>query len=256
MKNRKRLFLKVLAGVIALTLIGGILFVSNAFVGNPVSAMIANKAIKQYADQHYPALDLELDKAQYNFKDSSYVAKAQSKTSVDTKFSIYYHNGEVGWDEYNDYVLGMFNTLDRFTMEYSSIVQNIIAEELGYENNKTMVNYYKDKYIDTHGIVELDMKFDRTLPLDAEVSIQLNLTDSSSENIAKVFTDAHQAFVDHNCHFSKYDLFAENEGILVTISGVTPVHIESGGLANLIEEARNTSKSVDGISAFIKGEKK
>ena len=42
MKNKS--ILKVLAGAVALVLISGMLFITNAFVGNPLSAMVANKA--------------------------------------------------------------------------------------------------------------------------------------------------------------------------------------------------------------------
>lgn len=48
MKNTKKLSLKILAGVVAAALIGAILFVANAFIGNPITASFADKAIKQY----------------------------------------------------------------------------------------------------------------------------------------------------------------------------------------------------------------
>ncbi len=67
-KNTKKLTLKMLAGAVAVVLIVGMLFVTNAFVGNPISAMMANKAIKQYVNQNYSYLDLEIEKVSYNFK--------------------------------------------------------------------------------------------------------------------------------------------------------------------------------------------
>jgi hypothetical protein len=149
----------------------------------------------------------------------------------------------------------MFNTLQRFSDEYSSAAKALVSKELGFENNTTMVMYNKDEYESAVDNLELDMKFDKTLPIDAEVTLRLDLIDSSIENIAKVLTDAHKVFSDNGCNFSKYGLYAENDGMLVMINNVTPADIESGELANLLEKAKKSGNS-NGISVFIKGEKK
>ena len=44
-----------------------------------------------------------------------------------------------------------------------------------------------------NNVLELDMKFDRTLPPKSEVTIRVELGDHSLENIAKLLTDAHKA---------------------------------------------------------------
>jgi len=124
-------------------------------------------------------LDLEIGKTSYNFKDGSYVAMAKSKTSIDTKFAIYYRNGKVQRDNYESNVLGMFNTLQMLSDEYSVIAKKIVAEELGYENNTTMVMYDKDVYKNANDILELDMKFHKALPINAEVTLRLDSTDNS-----------------------------------------------------------------------------
>lgn len=201
------------------------------------------------------SLDLEIEKAKYNFKDASYMAIAESKTSIDTKFAIYYRDGEVQRDDYKRYVLGMFNTLQRLSDEYSVIAKDIIAKELGYENNTTMVMYDKAIYENANDILKLDMKFDKALPMDAEVIIRLDLKDNSLENIAKVLIDAHKVFIGNGYNFKKYGLYAENDGMLVMINEVTTVDIESGELLSLLKEAKN-NEVAGGISIFIKGENK
>ncbi|AOT72015.1 YfjL-like protein [Geosporobacter ferrireducens] len=255
MENRKKPILRILAGFAAAVLIAGMLFITNSFVGNPISAMLANKVIKQYVDQNYSSLDLEIEKASYNFKDGAYMARVKSKTSIDTKFAVYYRDGKVQRDDYESYVLGMFNTLQRFSEEYSAVAKNIIAKELGYLNNKTMVMVHKEIYENPGDIVELDMKFDKTLPIRAEVTLQLDLADHSIEGIAKVLTDAHKAFAENDCYFDQYGLYAENDGMLIMISGVTPADIESGELAGLLEAAK-ANDSASGIGVFIKEQKK
>lgn len=267
MKNKQKLILKILAGVVAVIIIGGVLFITNAFVGNPISAMMANKAISQYVDKNYSYLDIETEKAIYNFKDGSYMARAKSKTSIDTKFAIYYSDGKVQRDDYQRYVLGMYNTLDRLSGEYSTIAKNIIAKELGYEKNSTRVMYYKDEYEKPNDALELDMKFNKALPIKAEVAIYLDLTNNSLEGISKVLTDVHKSFVVNGCIISKYSLTSDNDGSLVEISGVTPANIESGELLILLKKAEmdedttiiekgDDKKPIEGITIFRKGEKK
>ena len=255
MKNTKKIALKILAGVVAVVFIGGILFITNAFVGNPISASFADKAIKQYAEKNYSFLDFEIEKVSYNFKDGTYIAMAKSKKSIDTKFAIYYRGGEVLRDNYDSNVLSMFNTLQRLSDEYSSVAKTLVSKELGFVNNTTRVMYDKDEYENAKDILKLDMKFDKALPINAEVTIRLDLTDNSLEGIAKVLTDAHKVFVDNDCNFNKYDLDAENDGMLVMVNGVTSADIESGELTNLLEKAKNND-SVSGIRVFIKGENK
>ena len=104
--NHKKLILKLFAGVVAIALIGGMLFITNSFVGNPISAMVASKSIQEYVNQNYSNLDLELGKTNFNFKDGSYMAFANSEVSIDTKFAIYYYGGRVQRDNYDSYVLG------------------------------------------------------------------------------------------------------------------------------------------------------
>lgn len=254
MKGKKAL--KIFAATVAILLIGFILFVTNAFVGNPISAMIANNAIEKHVENKYSSLDLDVEKARYNFKDGSYMARAKSKSNVDIHFAIYSRNGKIQRDNYDAYVLGMFNTLQRLSEEYSKVAKSLVAKELGYENNTTMVMYDKSEYEQgDKNILRLGMDFDKSLPLDAEVDLRLDLDDNSIENIAKVLTDAHRVFIDNGCIFTKYGIYAENDGMMVMVNNVTPKDIEGGKLAELIEEAKD-NEGINGIRVFIKGEKK
>lgn len=255
MKNTKKVTLKIIIASVILMLIGGMLFIANSFFGNPVSAMMADRAIRQYVDENYSFLDLEVEKARYNFKTGSYMARAKSKTSIDTRFAIYYRKGKVYRDDYESYVLSKFNTLKRLSEEYSDIAQNIVAAELGYKNNTTMVMYNKNEYKDGDDILELDMEFNKALPLDAEVTIRIGLEDSSLEEITKILTKAHKAFVENDCYFSEYGLFAENDKSYVMVHGVSPEHIESGELKSLLERAIE-NKNQNDIRVFIKEDKK
>ncbi|MCR1897545.1 hypothetical protein NSA47_00885 [Irregularibacter muris] len=234
---KKSKTLKIVAGTVGILLILAILFITNAFVGNPLSAMMANRAAQRYIDQHYASLDLELDKATYNFKDGMYMIRAKSTTSIDTHFSIYYARGKVQRDDYENYVLDGFNTWERLSKEYSHLAKEIISKELGYEDNNTMVIYDMDEHGNYSNLLELDMKFDKSLPIDAEVTLRLELQNHSLEEITKIVTKAHKAFVNAGCHFNKYGLFSESNNTMIMIGEITPEDIEGGQLLDLLKEA-------------------
>ncbi len=231
------MILKIFAGITAFTLIGFMLYVTNALVGNPISSMLADKAINQYVNQKYSFLDLEIEKPSYNFKNTSYMVRAKSKTSIDTNFAIYYRDGIIR-DDYEDYVLSKFNTFQRLSNDYSFLAKGIIAKELGYENNFTTVTYDKETFGNNSANLQLDMKFDKKIDIDADVYISINLIDNSLEEIANVLTDAHNAFIKNECYFKNYSLYSSNNGKNVMVYGVTSSDIESGDLLSKLTEAQ------------------
>jgi hypothetical protein len=233
------------------------LFITNAFVGNPLSAMMANKAINQYVNQNYAFLDLELDKANYDFKTGGYRVYARSKTSMDTRFAIYYDEGKVTRDDYQIYVVEKFNTLERLTSEYSLIAKRIVAEALGYETNTTFVIQGKNASESYSDVLTLDMKFDKAVPINPEVSIQIDTSDYSLENVADVLMRAHEAFLANGCKFTKYGFYAYGDDANIMVIGVTPADIESGALLNLLKtaEANSDNGADDGIIVFRKSGK-
>lgn len=68
MKRKK----KWLYGLLLALLIGLVLFLYNAFNGNPLSHYLSERALQQYITQHYPNHQLRIDKGYYNFKFSQY----------------------------------------------------------------------------------------------------------------------------------------------------------------------------------------
>lgn len=237
--KKNKLALKIAALIIAVCLIGVILFITNAFVGNPISAYFANKAVKEHVAQNYSSLDLKIEKVRYNFKFSEYVARAKSKTSIDTHFNIYYRGGKVQRDDYESYVLGKFNTLSRLQDECSELVIPILSKVTGLENNRAMVQVEKWEYEKANEDIKLDMKFDKTLPIDMKVNIRADLSDNSLKNIANILETSHRVLLDNGFMFTVYDIFSEYNGVLVMVSDVTPSDIESGELEKLLHDAQN-----------------
>lgn len=119
-------FLTKLAGAV---LLGVALFFVNAFAGNPVSALLARHAAREYIAAEYSHLDLTIEKVGYDLKGSNYYAKVQSCTSVDTHFSVYISMlGQVERDTY-DRVESRYTTFERLNREYYDLIKAVKEEE-------------------------------------------------------------------------------------------------------------------------------
>lgn len=255
-KGKHKKWLKIAAGALAFILIGIVLTAANAFVGNPVSAALANKAVQTHLDQTYAGMDLYLErKARYNFKDGSYTAIAASKSSNDTKFYIAVRKGEILWDEYEFAVLSKQTTIDRLSREYSEIARQLIAREAGGDWGEVRVMYDDnyDRQYDEY--LELDMPFDKSLPIPANLSLGLHADQMDVAFIGKSLTDVHELLAERGYAMEHYNIYGENEIQLIAINGVKPEHIISGQLVQKIEKALELGE-YEGISAFMKGGEK
>lgn len=121
---------KLIAGILAFILIGGVLWFANGLVGNPVSKMLANRSAEKYIAEKYGDMELEVSKAGYNFKTGGYYVSVKSLTSIDTHFSINISPyGQIGYDLYDYNVLRKFNTWRRIDSEYRNMVSKIFDSD-------------------------------------------------------------------------------------------------------------------------------
>lgn len=238
-KNNKGL--RITAFIIALALIAIILFFANAFVGNPISAMMAKIKAEQYVEQNFSFLDLELEKPVYNFKFGEYIVKARSKTSRDTHFNIYYRGGKIVNDEYNTNVLQKYNTLQRLEEEYSILVREVLQKH-GYEDLGTRVFYLGELTDEEKEYLKLDMDFDKNLPIETEVNIQVQMEDLTVEEIARILKDAHNAFEQKGYHFAKYSISFYEEKRSLMVTNITPEIITGGNLEDILTKAKETGQ--------------
>lgn len=134
MKKGSKKLMSLLLKIVGAAALCVALFFLNAFVGNPVSAVLARVSAHRYVAQEYGHLDLNIDKMGYNLKDINYYAKVSSPTSIDTHFSVYISMlGQVERDTYES-VTGGFNTFERLNREYYDLVKSVkTAETFPYE---------------------------------------------------------------------------------------------------------------------------
>lgn len=88
------------------------------FFGNPISRLMAEKSATKYIEANYKDLDLNRDKAYYNFKDGYYIVRLRDKNSEDTKFYLGFDSfGKIKADTYDSI---LFNTFIRLDNELSA----------------------------------------------------------------------------------------------------------------------------------------
>lgn len=110
---------KIAALLVALALLGGLLFFANALVGNPLSRLLAAHQAKSYLAEHYAGMDFQTDKPFYSFKDGYYYVDVTSPSSQDSHFTLRYGwRGDLQYDNYEDMVLSGENTARRLDDEY------------------------------------------------------------------------------------------------------------------------------------------
>lgn len=167
MPTSSRTMLRIGAALLAFAIIGGLLWFANGLVGNPVSRLLANRAAKRYVAATYPELNLELEKAHFNFKSGDYYVHVTSPTSVDTHFTLHITPlGEVRYDDYAHRVADRFNTLERINGEYRKAVETILDGEdfpyRSYISYGEIAPYYEHKeFGPQYGIVQEDLVLDK-----------------------------------------------------------------------------------------------
>lgn len=251
MRGKKTL--KIAAGIVGIALIVFVLIVTNSLVGNPISSFKAKSAAKKHVERYYSHLDLEIGKPVYNFKNGEYYIMTDSKSSMDTKFTMTYRNKQID-DDYNFAVLGKSNTISRLSKEYGSYIKALLEKERGfYIDNHSYVSYDKDIYENPGDLIELDMKFDRRLPIETEVNISINVEDLSPDKVAELMEDVHRVFLDDGCIFSEYNFSGGDGGYGINVYNVKPSQIESGNLVDILKKAgENESGEHEGVTVFEK----
>lgn len=214
----KKKALKILAATLAFLLIGLILFVTNSFVGNPISKLLVKNSVQKYITENYSDLDLEINKVSYNFKDGRYFAYAKSKTSIDTHFAIYCNGyGKVLYDNYESNALGKFNTWIRINDEYRNAVDRVIEEEFPF-NCDIAFGEINNKDVD---IKHIDLEIDANVNINdyakdkGKLVIYIMSENLTEETMANTLLQIKEIFDRNNVSFYSIDLVLEK----LTIEG-------------------------------------
>ncbi|MBR5265269.1 MAG: hypothetical protein IKV63_01495, partial [Clostridia bacterium] len=132
----KKKILKIIAFIVALALIIGVLVISNAMNGNPVSKFMAKRASAKYVDEVIkPAFPDYADSIVqgdtfYSFKDGYYHTRYTSTISQDFYFNTMWNHGTIH-DTTDNITIG-WNTLSRLNDEFDDTIKAILEGETDY----------------------------------------------------------------------------------------------------------------------------
>lgn len=131
-----------------------ILFFAVAFFGNPISRVLANKAANDYLKTHYTDLELQKERAFYNFKDAKYVVRLQDKNSPDSQFELSFDSlGRLKYDSYGDRELNTFRRYVDFLNNLSDEIANENGFNFDFRLSPSSEEYYRS-------YLNLDQVFD------------------------------------------------------------------------------------------------
>ena len=206
---------KIIAIIVSVLLIAGLLFIVNAFVGNPVSKMIVTNNAKEYVETNYKETDYYVNRVGYDFKTSRYYVNIKSPSSADTYFSVSFDMlGNLGRDSFPTRVADGFNTWNRINSEYRAVTDEII-ENLPY---KSYIDYGEIQTLDKgNNIIKfgLDMS---SLELDkvydikelgskyGKVVLYIYVDEISAEKASEVLLEVKNQFYEKNQAFYAIDL--------------------------------------------------
>lgn len=168
---------KIFAGLTALSLIGVLLWTANGFLGNPISKSMANKSAEKFIKENYQDLNLEVEEAEFSFKDGKYLVDVSSPSSMDTYFTvIVLPNVQVFRTTYEDQFLSKFNTWQRVNEEYRLMVHGVLQDEnFPYESDIDfgeipIINPDDETFGPKYGVVLEDLEIDERFDLTVMVS--------------------------------------------------------------------------------------
>ena len=189
----------IIPSVIAVIFLGIGFYFLNSLFGNPISALIAESRLKEYAAFTYPNLNLELSKARYNFKTQAYGCSAQSKQSEDTLFSIQYYHGQV-FDDYEYEVENNFATYRRLSSIYDELVAKIIVNQYPHETSLIIGDLVGDT-----GQLTRDMPFEQAdIPLDFALTVWIVSDKRDAGQMAALLWEMHEVMERNAVRVDKY----------------------------------------------------
>jgi len=245
---RKKVFLKISAGITAVLLILAVFLIANSFLGNPVSANIAKNKALVYINDKYKHLNLKIKDVSYNLKDGSYLISVGSSTSIDTHFFLSYRDGEIFRDDYEISVLSGMNTMDRFCDEYKKSLTPLVQAKT---NNVTNISVIPEKL--TKYNLELDSTFDISLVKNVEIIIS-GTGGTDAKHLSDILKITYAVMKENGYEAKSFGITCEHESALTELRNIKPTHIESEDLGEVLQEAI-VNTEYDGITAFSKGQK-
>ncbi len=177
-----------------------ILFFAVAFFGNPISKVLANKAANDYLKTHYTELELEKERAFYNFKDAKYVVRLQDKNSPDSRRYVDFLNNisdEIANENGFDFDFRLSPSSEEYYRSYLNLDQVFDADDLP----STVVANFKS-YAESPSLEDImdNLKkvqavlSKRKIPVESFSGLIIPLADKEDEDKAETWANAINVF--------------------------------------------------------------
>ena len=204
--------LKVIACLTAGVLIVVLGVIANAFLGNPVSYLLAKKCAEQNLAEHYADQGYVLQSLNYNFKDTCYTAFAAVPGSQDQHFELRFSmTGKLKNDSYSYDVLSGKNTFLRLDKEYRERTKAV------FDSNET--SFHPSKVFGTlknsdipewwqNGVLKPDEEYDLQ-ELGAQygiITIGVGEQDVTVERAAEILLKTKEAMIQQGVAFHAVSL--------------------------------------------------
>lgn len=215
----------------------------TSFHGNPFEATKATKAIRSYVDKNYSEYDLVVDRAVYNFKFKSYGCKVYSKEIIDLHFTIKYNQkGNISYDSFEPDYLGSYNTLERFSKEYTKLVTPVLEDLFGKENiNRAYIEYEKDNLSDASTTPQPNEEFTLNDIYHKRLMVNLEGTSAKAEDFADTLNTLHQTMIKNGYTVDNYTLYIEINGRAYDVRRIKPELIND----DLVELIKKKAQAED-----------
>lgn len=195
---------RILAAIMALTLICAVAALGNLIFGNPAASDRAETAALAYLQGKFPDRDYYVEELSYDSKVGRYKAKIKSSGSMDTYFTIDIRpDGTIRYDTYEGDVLTGQNTAHRIEEEYRNLVEPVLQKlNLNYrayiscDPGFEWIPYNGDpgqpQYLLNGEELVLDRKYDLTAlsARSGRLSITVEHDEVSPETAAKILLDS------------------------------------------------------------------
>lgn len=205
-----RKIIRVLSALAGMVLILGLASLTNAFIGNPISASLATNSAQTYIGLQYPDLDLRVDRASYNFKFNHYMVRAKSQKSMDTYFTIYLDSfGHILEDDYKETVLSGWNTYRRINEAFEVYTASLIRKNLPYEYDM-VIGQLDDREPSSMRALKRDVDYElNAMPLKGLVTVYVYSEDLSWKNVAQVTLELDQVLEKAHIEVAEYTVVLE-----------------------------------------------
>lgn len=210
MKKRKIVF-----SVLALLLIGFVLFVYNEFNGNPISKYFATQKLESYLKETYPKKEFRVDPGSYNFKDKvfPYNVIEIGSTNSDNSGPKEYRFEMRGFIKPTVQMDGIYTeNLDQDLMakigkEAGGEIKTLLSQEL-----KTIISV--DVYVEfLKGTFPVDSHWNKSMKFEKPVWMHIYL-DATNATKEQVFEDVLKLQATLNKHGYEYDSVNINANVI------------------------------------------